>query len=182
MAKIINKEELQEVMETSAEEIEKQKYAVFASEILYLPKMNYKLNYEMEEGEKQAIKQTWIDRLALYLEACIAHEVKISNEAAYAYLGLTKAQIDAMMTGQEPWQPEHFAFATKVKQLCAVAREQMLYDGRINYTLGIFQSKIHDGYVESTTVINVNREDIEEPQTAEQLAAKYLEKLPMGEI
>jgi hypothetical protein len=181
MGNIIDKEELQEANQNSTEkkEIERQKYSQFATEILKLAPMTYRLTSEMETGEKLTILQTWVDRLVLYLDACDTYDVRISNESAYAYLGLTKDQIDAMISGQEPWRPEHFAFATKVKQICAVAREQMVNDSKIPYALAIFQHKVHDNYSDVTTIINVSRNDLDEPKTADELAARYLEKLPI---
>jgi len=178
MGKILDQETLDKF--ARAKELEGQnKYRSFADRVLDLPPMNYALTKDMSPDVKAPIISTWVDRLKDYLEACVEFDVKIGNESAYSFLGLTKTQIDDMVAGKAPYILEHRVFGEKVKQICAVAREQMSLDSKIPFALGIFQSKIYDGYNEVSTVINVSQEQLDEPQSPEELAQRYLKQIPM---
>jgi hypothetical protein len=143
------------------------KYSSFAAEVLSLPQL------PLDDI------RSWAERLYNYLLACAKHQQKILNLSMYSYLGITKKIAEDMEAGIPPYGREHQAFIIKAKSICAVAREQMAADGKLNPTLTQFWQRNYDGFTDSQTLV-VTQNQLEEPQTAEELAEKWVKRLPAG--
>jgi hypothetical protein len=141
------------------------KYATFAGEVLSLPPL------PLDDI------RPWVERLKDYLVACVRFQNKILNLSMYSYLGITKKIAEDMEAGLPPYGRDFQTFIIKAKTICAVAREQMAADGKLNPTLTQFWQRNYDGLTDAQTLI-VTQNQLEEPQTVEELAEKWVKKLP----
>lgn len=126
-------------------------------------------------------------RFNRYLQLCAEWDMKIGNQAAYAAIGIDKG------TAWE-WEnrslgnPARTDFIKKVRQFCAMYREGLMEDGKVNHVTGIFWQKNYDGMKDQQEVVlTPNTSPLGEQKDAEALRQKYLEnaygitELPEGE-
>jgi len=126
-------------------------------------------------------------RFNRYLQLCAEWDMKIGNQAAYAAIGIDKG------TAWE-WEnrnlgnPARTDFIKKVRQFCAMYREGLMEDGKVNPVTGIFWQKNYDGMKDQQEVVlTPNTSPLGEQKDAEALRQKYLEnaygitELPEGE-
>ena len=126
-------------------------------------------------------------RFNRYLQLCADWDMKIGNQAAYAAIGIDKG------TAWE-WEnrnlgnPARTDFIKKVRQFCAMYREGLMEDGKVNPVTGIFWQKNYDGMKDQQEVVlTPNTSPLGEQKDAEALRQKYLEnaygitELPEGE-
>lgn len=114
-------------------------------------------------------------RFKRYLELCAQWDMKIGNQAAYAAIGIDKG------TAWE-WENRSTAnvarsdFIKKVRQFCAMYREGLMEDGKVNPVTGIFWQKNYDGLRDQQEVVlTPNTSPLGEQADAESLKQKYLE-------
>lgn len=126
-------------------------------------------------------------RFNRYLQLCADWDMKIGNQAAYAAIGIDKG------TAWE-WENRNLGnhartdFIKKVRQFCAMYREGLMEDGKVNPVTGIFWQKNYDGMKDQQEVVlTPNTSPLGEQKDAEALRQKYLEnaygitELPEGE-
>ena len=120
------------------------------------------------------------ERFVRYLELCARTDMKVGNLAAYAAMGITKADVFDWEHGRgRRTQPEFKAFAIFVKSVIAAYRESAIQNGEINPIVGIFWQKSFDGLNEMTEVEASNAtESATEQLDAQQIAEKYQDLLP----
>lgn len=126
-------------------------------------------------------------RFAFYLEMCAQWDMKVGNMAAYAAIGIDKA--DAYeWSNRNLGNPARTAFIKKVQKVCAMYREGLMEDGKVNPVTGIFWQKNYDGMKDQQEVVlTPNTDPLGERGDAESLRQKYLEntygvaELPEGE-
>lgn len=126
-------------------------------------------------------------RFARYLELCAQWDMKVGNQAAYAAIGIDKD--DAYeWSNRNLGNPARTAFIKKVQKVCAMYREGLMEDGKVNPVTGIFWQKNYDGMKDQQEVVlTPNTSPLGEQKDAEALRQKYLEnaygiaELPEGE-
>lgn len=114
-------------------------------------------------------------RFERYLKLCAEWDMKIGNQAAYAAIGIDKG------TAWE-WEnrnlgnPARTDFIKKVRQFCAMYREGLMEDGKVNPVTGIFWQKNYDGMKDQQEVVlTPNTSPLGEQKDAEALKQKYLD-------
>lgn len=114
-------------------------------------------------------------RFEHYLKLCAEWDMKIGNQAAYAAIGIDKG------TAWE-WEnrslgnPARTDFIKRVRQFCAMYREGLMEDGKVNPVTGIFWQKNYDGMKDQQEVVlTPNTSPLGEQKDAEALKQKYLE-------
>ena len=114
-------------------------------------------------------------RFARYLELCHEHDMKVGNQAAYAAIGLDKQQVWDYVNRASA-NPRRADFLKKVQKICALYREGLMEDGKINPVTGIFWQKNYDGLRDQQEVVlTPNQSPLGEQKDAESLRQKYLE-------
>ena len=114
-------------------------------------------------------------RFAFYLEMCAQWDMKVGNMAAYAAIGIDKN--DAYeWTNRNLGNPARTRFIKKVQKVCAMYREGLMEDGKVNPVTGIFWQKNYDGMKDQQEVVlTPNTSPLGEQKDAEALKQKYLE-------
>lgn len=120
-------------------------------------------------------------RFSRYLELCAQWGMKVGNMAAYASIGITKDDAYEWTTRRTS-NPARYAFIKKVQQVCALYREGLMEDGKVNPVTGIFWQKNYDGLKDQQEVVLTPNNPLGEAQNAEQLKQKYLESADIVEL
>lgn len=113
-------------------------------------------------------------RFNRYLQLCAEWDMKIGNQAAYAAIGIDKG------TAWE-WEnrnlgnPARTDFIKKVRQFCAMYREGLMEDGKVNPVTGIFWQKNYDGMKDQTEMVLTPNNPLGEQKDMKALEQKYLE-------
>lgn len=114
-------------------------------------------------------------RFMRYLDLCAQWDMKIGNQAAYAAIGINKDLVYEW-TVRRQTNPARTEFIKKVQQFCAMYREGLMEDGKVNPVTGIFWQKNYDGMRDQQEVVlTPNVSPLGEQQDAEALRQKYLE-------
>lgn len=100
--------------------------------------------------------------------------MKVGNMAAYAAIGIDK-DIAFTWKNQTVSNPERANFIKKVQKICALYREGLMEDGKVNPVTGIFWQKNYDGLRDQSEVVLTPNNPLGEAQNVEQLRQKYLE-------
>lgn len=116
-------------------------------------------------------------RLNRYLQKCVEWDMKVGNQAAYAAIGLTRDQVYDWGTRRASNNPDLALFVKKVQQICAVYREGLMEDGKVNPVTGIFWQKNYDGLRDQSEVVLYPKLETETQEDAV-LEAKYVEVIP----
>lgn len=115
-------------------------------------------------------------RFMRYLDLCAEWDMKIGNQAAYAAIGIDKG-IAWEWENRSTGNPARADFIKKVRQFCAMYREGLMEDGKVNPVTGIFWQKNYDGLRDQQEVVlTPNTSPLGEQQDAETLKKKYLEQ------
>lgn len=113
-------------------------------------------------------------RFAFYLEMCAQWDMKVGNMAAYAAIGIDKA--DAYeWSNRNLGNPARTAFIKKVQKVCAMYREGLMQDGKVNPVTGIFWQKNYDGMKDQTEMVLTPNNPLGEQKDMKALEQKYLE-------
>lgn len=120
-------------------------------------------------------------RFARYLELCAQWNMKVGNMAAYAAIGIDKDTAYEWTT-RRTMNPERTRFVKKVQQVCALYREGLMEDGKVNPVTGIFWQKNYDGLKDQQEVVLTPNNPLGEAQNAEELRQKYLESADIVEL
>lgn len=115
------------------------------------------------------------EKFTAYLRMCAEKDMKVGNLAAYMAIGIDKTI--AWKWENEQLSKDRRNLIKSIRQVCAVYREQLMQDGKVNPVVGIFWQKNYDGMRDQTeTVITANAPLGEEVtgSDAERLAETYL--------
>ena len=115
------------------------------------------------------------EKFTSYLRMCAEKDMKVGNLAAYMAIGIDKTI--AWKWENEQLSKDRRNLIKSIRQVCAVYREQLMQDGKVNPVVGIFWQKNYDGMRDQTeTVITANAPLGEEVtgRDAERLAETYL--------
>lgn len=114
-------------------------------------------------------------RFDRYLDMCAEWDMKVGNMAAYAAIGIDKG-IAWDWTNRVQGNPARSDFIKKVQKICAMYREGLMEDGKVNPVTGIFWQKNYDGMKDQQEVVlTPNTNPLGEQTDAEALKQKYLE-------
>jgi hypothetical protein len=91
-------------------------------------------------------------RFQRYLELCAEWDMKIGNQAAYAAIGINKDHVYDW-TVRRQTNPKRADFVKRVQQFCAMYREGLMEDGKVNPVTGIFWQKNYDGMKDQQEVV-----------------------------
>ena len=105
-----------------------------------------------------------------YLKLCQEDGFKVSNMSAYAAMGMTMDQFKVLTNRQDPETREFVRF---VKMTCAMNREAMVADNKINPVIGIFWQRNYDGLRNDTEQVQALQEQEEEYNSKGQYKEKY---------
>ena len=89
-----------------------------------------------------------------YLETCAKYDMKIGNQAAYAAIGIDKG-IAWEWVNRCTTNPARTDFIKKVQKVCALYREGLMQDGKVNPVTGIFWQKNYDGMKDQTEMVSI---------------------------
>lgn len=120
-------------------------------------------------------------RFEHYLETCAKYDVKVGNLAAYTAIGVGKDEIRGWIQHPKA-NPERAEFGKKVVQFCAMYREGLMGDGKVNPVTGIFWQKNYDGFRDQTEMVVTPGNQNDDYKSAEQLEKKYLEASEVGSL
>jgi hypothetical protein len=114
-------------------------------------------------------------RFNRYLQLCAEWDMKIGNQAAYAAIGINKDNVYDWTVRREA-NPARADFLKRVQKVCAMYREGLMEDGKVNPVTGIFWQKNYDGMKDQQEVVlTPNTNPLGEQKDAEALQQKYLE-------
>ena len=114
-------------------------------------------------------------RFANYLRLCAEWDMKIGNQAAYAAIGINKDNVYDWAVRREA-NPARADFIKKVQTFCAMYREGLMEDGKVNPVTGIFWQKNYDGMKDQQEVVlTPNQNPLGEQPNMEALKQKYLD-------
>lgn len=119
-------------------------------------------------------------RFVKYLQKCEEWGVKPANMSAYCAIGLDKDQVHVWLTREKGTSPR-VRFIKKVKQICSMARENMVNDGKINPVVYIFQAKNYDGMRDQQEIVTHHDDDSTEIDN-DRLKKKYMDNAIDGEF
>lgn len=92
-----------------------------------------------------------------YLELCQKDGFKINNLAAYASMGMNRETFHYLKK-----KPEYRELAEFVQSICAMSRENLISDGKINPVIGIFWQRNFDGLRNDTEQVQAINEQEDE--------------------
>ena len=139
-----------------------------------------KIRFMMEYLPTEPLDPNDIDemerRFNHYLDLCVKYDQKISNQAAYAAIGIDDQTVYDWINRNKT-NPARSQFCKKIKRICGLYREGLMQDGKVNPVVGIFWQKNYDGLRDAQEiVVTPNASPLGDGESAERLAEKYLEQ------
>ena len=116
----------------------------------------HKIAANADRSDLASLKSCFI----AYLQLCQEDGFKISNLGAYAAMGMSKQLFEQFKHKDDPDIKE---FVSMIQTTCAIARETMIADSKINPVIGIFWQRNFDGL----------RNDTEQVQAAQEMEDDY---------
>lgn len=98
-----------------------------------------------------------------YLKLCQDDGFKISNLNAYCAMGMTK---DSFARFKKREDPEARAFAEMVLSTCAMSREMLIADNKLNPVIGIFWQRNFDGLRNDTEQAQAIQEQMDDEMSS----------------
>lgn len=115
-------------------------------------------------------------RFRHYLEKCAEHGMKVGNMAAYYAIGIDKDTARDWVHQDRQMRNQRTLFVKKVQQICAMFREGLMEDGKINPVTGIFWQKNYDGLKDQQETIITPNNPLGDTTDPETLRRRYLER------
>ena len=111
-----------------------------------------------------------------YITLCAENGCKVSNMGACAALGIAYHTLDDWLHNDR--RPDYQKLAQTIKQFCALTREELISDGKINPVIGIFWQRNFDGLRNDTEQIQSIKDDNAfEKKTREEMINRYIDQL-----
>ena len=104
-----------------------------------------------------------------YLELSQKYGFKVSNLSASAAIGVSQTTLDNWINGQ---REEYREIARMIKTTCALSREQLISDNKINPVIGIFWQRNFDG-LRNDTEQRMDAEETNDVDAAKEYKKKY---------
>lgn len=107
-----------------------------------------------------------------YIGLCQLEGMRVGNLAAYAAMGISKSIATSWKNGHGT--EEHQQLIEYVDGICAVYRESLIQDGKLNPITGIFWQRNYDGLKNDPEKMGEVAEDpLGETATAQEIMDKY---------
>lgn len=115
-------------------------------------------------------------RFKRYLQMCAERDVKVGNQAAYFAIGITKETARDWVKQDVHERNERTHFIKRVQQICAMYREGLMQDGKVNPVTGIFWQKNYDGLKDQTETVITPNNPLGDTIDSDTLRRRYLEQ------
>ena len=109
-----------------------------------------------------------------YLMLCQEDGFKISNIAAYASMGMTRDQFEYFKKKEDK---EIRDFVSMVQSICAVSRETLISDNKLNPVIGIFWQRNFDGLRNDTEQAQAASEQADNETDDKSYKSKYMDMI-----
>jgi hypothetical protein len=111
-------------------------------------------------------------RFEHYLDACAKYGKKVGNIAAYTAIGVT-SDLVSIWTRADAKNVNRKQFFEYVKAVCAMYRENLMQDSKVNPVVGIFWQKNYDGLKDQKETLQVIANPLGEQKDVSALEQKY---------
>lgn len=126
----------------------------------------HEIGQQANKNDINSLKSCFIN----YLKLCQANGFPAQNMAAYSAMGFDARSFDAFSKKDDPDIREFAAF---VKRTCAMFREGMVSDGKINPVIGIFWQRNYDGLRNDTEQVQAANEQSDDELSNKAYKEKY---------
>lgn len=110
-----------------------------------------------------------------YVTLCSKAGMKLSNQCAYAAIGISAVTASAWRKGQQG--KEKRELIDEVNRICSMYRETLVENGQLNVVWAIWSSKNFDGMKDNPGDFDEKIDPMGEEETAEEIADKYKDLL-----
>ena len=117
--------------------------------------MIQQISAEADKDDLNSLKSCFIN----YLKLCQQDGFSVGNIAAYAAMGMSAADFQNFARRKDP---EIRSFCAFIRQTCAVSRETMVSDSKLNPVIGIFWQRNFDGLRNDTEQVQAIQEQEDE--------------------
>lgn len=114
-------------------------------------------------------------RFNRYLQLCAERDIKVSNQAAYYAIGIPKQRVSEIVNSSA--NTEVAEFLRQVKAVCAMYRESLMADSKLNPVVGIFWQKNYDGFRDQQEVVLTPNAPLGTDADPDTIAERYSEML-----
>jgi hypothetical protein len=129
---------------------------------------------KVERSDVNALEE----RFWQYVDYCNKSDVRITNQAAYLALGLSKDNVYDMEHGRS-FGSAHSEFIKKVKAFCAAYREMLGADGKINPVTLVWWQKNYDGLVDKQEIEVKASGQLQPTLSPEEIAKQIPKDIPV---
>lgn len=105
-----------------------------------------------------------------YLKLCQKNGFNVSNLSAYAAMGM---DMSAFQNLSKKDNPEAREFCKFIRETCAMFRENLVSNGKINPVIGIFWQRNYDGLRNDTEQVQATQEQDDEFSSSNSYKEKY---------
>ena len=134
----------------------------------------YKIGTMADRNDPLSLRSCFL----AYLELCQRDGFKVSNIAAYASMGMTKDNFRHLC---EKDNPEIRQLTEFVKSVCAMSRESLISDGKLNPVIGIFWQRNFDGLRNDTEQVQAISEQEDDYSQGSSYKDKYRNLIGSGD-
>ena len=117
--------------------------------------MIHQIAAEADRTDINSLKSCFIN----YLKLCQQDGFPVGNISAYAAMGMSSSDFHYLTKKKDP---EIHAFCEFVRQTCAISRETMVAESKINPVIGIFWQRNFDGLRNDTEQVQAIQEQEDE--------------------
>ena len=110
-------------------------------------------------------------RFNRYLQLCAERDIKVSNQAAYYAIGIPKQRVSEIVNSSA--NTEVAEFLRQVKAVCAMYRESLMADAKLNPVVGIFWQKNYDGFRDQQEVVLTPNTPLGAEDNPDNIAERY---------
>ena len=127
----------------------------------------HEISAQADRNDLNSLKSCFIN----YLKLCQQNGFPVQNLAAYAAMGFF--DLGSFNIFGRRSDPEIKAFVASVRSVCAMFREEMVTEGKLNPVIGIFWQRNFDGLRNDTEQIQSIKEQEEDSVTNTAYKEKY---------
>lgn len=132
--------------------------------------------FEAKTPDLHDVRQVY-DAITGYFNSCDIHGVRPSNLGLYACLGMSRQDVDNVLTGKSKSKASRDVvdMIQKAKLALSTYRESLAMSGKINPVTALFWSKNFDGMTDSQQ-IEITANSAQQAQLTPEEVAKRIEK------
>lgn len=129
---------------------------------------------DLPKDDPARMAEVMWERFVRYTNLCAEWGMKIGNQGAYTAMGINRDDAYRWTTSPNV-NPLISDTIKKVKQICAMYRENLMEDGKLSPVTGIFWQKNFDGYKDQQEVVMTPNNPLGETTDLKTLEQRYLE-------